>query len=232
MRSMSSRVVARATALASRSRDARRSRRACFGSLLSCALVACGADIDTTGSEGGEPDWPDRAGVTATGGAELDAAELDAAEPDIDELGSLQQALSASCGSSGPLQRSFTGRATAFTATATMQAQGCQGDSYMFAIQSYNSGLNTLRNPKLEPVNLPSNEPDCTATELRFYVWTGTTLRGSSNENGVWQGQALGCDLSLTAPATLVAGGNYKFAIGGRRSGNTLVSVRLEHPYR
>lgn len=149
-----------------------------------------------------------------------------------DELGTLEQPLNANCGDSGPLQRSFTARATAFTATPLMQEQGCQGDSYMFLIQSYNDGLNPLKNPSIHPASMPTNKADCEATDLRFYVWTGTALAGSTTEHGVWQGSALGCRLSLSAPATLVPGTTYKFAITARRPASVPIAVRLEHAYR
>ncbi len=163
-------------------------------------------------------------------GAPASDAELEA--PLEGELGTLEQALSSSCGSTGPVQRTFTARATAFTATTAMQAQGCEGDSYMFAIQSYNNGVNPLQNPKIRPATLPTNKADCEATDLRFYVWSGTALQGSTTEHGVWQGSALGCKLTLSAPATLVSGTTYKFAISARRPADVPIPVRLEHAFR
>jgi hypothetical protein len=148
------------------------------------------------------------------------------------ELGTLEQALSAGCGSTGTVQRAFTARATAFTATTGMQAQGCEGDSYMFSIQSYNNGVNPLQNPKIRPATAPTNKPDCEATDLHFYVWSGSALLGSVTEHGVWQGGALGCKLTLSAPATLVPGTTYKFAISARRPSAVPIPVRLEHPFR
>lgn len=210
MRSMLGRV--RAMANAPRVQAARRALLTCRallmgGALMACVtLLACGGDLDG-------------------------ADDLYLGAPE-EELGSLEQALSAGCGSTGPLQRTFSGRATAFTATTMMQTQGCQGDSYMFAIQSYGSGLGPLQNPKIRPDPLPSNRQDCEATELRFFVWAGTTLRGSGAENGTWQGQGLGCRLSPVAPASLAMGGTYRFAVSGKRIGGPLVPVRVEHPDR
>jgi hypothetical protein len=158
--------------------------------------------------------------------------DADAADARDVELESLEQALSASCGSTGPVQRAFNARANAFTATATMQAQGCQGDSYMFSIQSYNSGLNPLQNPSIRPATSPATQADCEATVLWFYVWSGTTPLGSDTEQGEWQGSGLGCDLTLSAPASLVSGNSYKFAISARRPANVPISVRLEHAFR
>jgi hypothetical protein len=160
-------------------------------------------------------------------GAPASDAELEALGEG--ELGTLEQALSANCGSTGPVQRVFNARAAAFTATAALQAQGCDGDSYMFSIQSYNSGVNPLQNPKIRPANAPTNKADCEATELRFYVWSGAVLKGSTSEHGRWQGGSLGCVLTLSAPAALVPGGNYKFAISARRPADVPIAVRLEH---
>jgi hypothetical protein len=163
-------------------------------------------------------------------GAPASDAELEA--PLDGELGTLEQALSSNCGNTGPVQRTFTARAAAFTASTAAQAQGCEGDSYMFAIQSYNNGVNPLQNPKIRPATLPTNKADCDATDLRFYVWSGTVLQGSAIEHGVWQGGALGCVLALSAPATLVSGASYKFAISARRPAAVPIPVRLEHAFR
>jgi hypothetical protein len=167
--------------------------------------------------------------AACSAGTEGDADADDARDV---ELGVLEQALSASCGTSGPVQRVFNARANAFTATALMQAQGCQGNSYMFTIQSYNSGLNPLQNPSIRPATSPSTQADCEATVLWFYVWSGTTLLGSDSEQGEWQGASLGCDLSLSAPASLASGSSYKFAISARRPSSVPIAVRLEHPFR
>jgi len=158
-------------------------------------------------------------------GSDAEGGELEA------DLGSLEQALGASCGNMGPVQRAFTARASAFTASAAMQSQGCQGDAYMFSIQSYNNGLNPLQNPQISPLGAPATAIDCEGTELSFYVWAGGTLRGSASENGHWQGGALGCALTVVAPATLATGGTYKFAVRGKRGG-ALIPVRVEHPYQ
>jgi len=168
----------------------------------------------------------------ALAGCGAPASDVELEAPLEAELETLEQALSANCGSTGPVQRSFNARASAFTATAGMQAQGCDGDSYMFSIQSYNNGINPLQNPKIRPANPPTTKADCEATDLRFYVWSGTVLKGSVTEHGVWQGGALGCNLALSAPATLVSGGNYKFAISARRPASVPIAVRLEHLFK
>jgi hypothetical protein len=168
--------------------------------------------------------------ILAGCGAPASDAELEA--PLEAELGTLEQGLGAGCGSTGPVQRAFTARATAFTATTAMQAQGCGGDSYMFSIQDYNDGVSPLQNPKIRPATLPTNKADCEATDLRFYVWSGTALQGSTTEHGLWQGSALGCKLALSAPATLVSGATYKFAISARRPAAVPIPVRLEHSFK
>lgn len=167
--------------------------------------------------------------LVALGGCGAPASDVDLEAPLEAELGTLEQALSANCGSTGPVQRVFTTRAAAFTATAALQAQGCEGDSYMFSIQSYNNGVNPLQRPRIRPANPLTTKADCEATELRFYVWSGTVLKGSASEPGLWQGGTLGCDLTLSAPANLVPGGNYKFAISARRPADVPIAVRLEH---
>jgi hypothetical protein len=170
------------------------------------------------------------ASALALGGCGAPASDAELEAPFDDELGTLEQALSPGCGSTGPVQRAFTARATSFTATTSMQAQGCEGDSFMFAIQSYNDGVNPLQNPKIRPASPPTNKADCEATNLHFYVWSGTSLQGSKTEHGIWQGGS--CTLTLSAPATLVPGATYKFAISARRPAAVPIAVRLEHAFK
>lgn len=171
------------------------------------------------------------AAVVAMAGCGATASDEDAAAPLDDELATLELALSSNCGISGPVQRVFTGKAVPFTASVTMQQQGCEGDSYMFSIQAYNSGLSPLENPTIRPAAMPNNKADCEATDVRFYVWSGSALQGANTVHGKWKGASNGCELTLGAPATLVPGSTYKFGISARRPSTVPIPVRLEHSY-
>jgi hypothetical protein len=148
------------------------------------------------------------------------------------ELGTLEQALGSGCGGAGPVQHVFTARASPLTVTAAMQSQGCPGDTYVFSIQSYNRGLERLQNPSIRPATLPGTKAACEATGLLFSVWSRSVLQGAASARGTWRGGAIACELSLSAPATLVPGATYDFAISARRPASVPIAVRLEHPYR
>lgn len=171
-------------------------------------------------------------GCGAAGEDPVDALEAD-------DLGTMEQALNASCGSASP-QATYTARVNpSLSASAAQQSAGCQGNSFIFDLNDYNHGMNPLLNPLLSPASIPTNEADCEATDLRFYVWektgSGVSLIGADIIPLVWANDppfVVGCVVnSLFAPATLEAHHDYRMGVSVRRPSNTNQALVVTHSF-
>lgn len=156
-----------------------------------------------------------------------------------EDLQALEQGLSSSCGSATP-QSTHTGRVSGglLTASAANQAAGCQGNSYIFDINNYNSGFNPLAPPLLQPSVVPNNQTDCEASDLRYYVWekTGASVvfLGSRIQFAVWETDPLlaGCVMGLSSPVTLQSGRSYRFGVTHRRPSTTNRALKVVHQFQ
>lgn len=160
------------------------------------------------------------------------ASEGDFDELEAEEIGALEQGLTAACGTF-PAQTTYTTRVNpTLQASAAQQGQGCQKNSYIFDINDYNVGANPLMPPILSPAVIPTNQAECEATEVRFYVWDKTTsppvFLGLGSKFGVWQNDppfVVGCDIFRSSPVALTAGRDYRFGVSARRNGNRALTV-------
>lgn len=161
-------------------------------------------------------------GCSAVAEGEVDA-ELD----DVEEFGTLEQGLTAACGTF-PAQSTHTGRVSGggINVSAAQHGAGCQQNSYIFDINDYNVGFNPLNRPTIAPQAIPTNQADCEATELRFYVWDKATnpptFLGLGNAFGIWQNDPpfiVGCDINRASPVALTGGKDYRFGVLARRAG-------------
>lgn len=167
-------------------------------------------------------------GCGATAEGEFDQEELSQEELDaLTELGTLEQGLTAACGTFAA-QATFTGRVSGggVNVSVAQQGAGCHQNSYIFDINDYNVGFNPLYTPRLVPQSIPTNQADCEATELRYYVWDKTTSPPTfldlGNKYGVWQNDPpffVGCDLSRSSPVSLTGGKDYRFGVLARKNG-------------
>jgi hypothetical protein len=162
-------------------------------------------------------------GVAADG--EFEGAEAE-------DIAALEQGLTAACGTF-PAQSTYTARVNpTLNASAAQLGQGCQQNSYIFDINDYNVGVNPLQSPLLSPGTIPTNQADCEATELRYYVWdkatSPPTFLGLGSKFGVWQNDppfVVGCEITRATPVTLTAGKDYRFGVLARRNGSRALKV-------
>jgi hypothetical protein len=164
------------------------------------------------------------------------AAEGDFEE--ADELGTLEQGLTAACGTFAA-QSTYTARVNpTLHATAAQLGAGCQGNSYIFDINDYNVGVNPLQTPVLSPEVIPTNQADCEATEIRYYVWDKSTspptFLGLGSKFGVWQNDppfVVGCEIFRSSPVALTAGTDYRFGVLARRNGSSR-ALQVTHNFQ
>jgi hypothetical protein len=159
------------------------------------------------------------------------ASEEELDDPEA-EVGTLEQGLTAACGTFAA-QTTYTGRVNpTLHATAAQLGAGCQGNSYIFDINDYNVGMNPLQAPLLTAETNPTTQATCEATELRYYVWDKSTspptFLGLASKFGVWQNDppfVVGCDLSRSSPVALTTGNDYRFGVLARRNGSIALAV-------
>jgi hypothetical protein len=141
--------------------------------------------------------------------------------------------LTSACGTF-PAQSTYAGRVSpTLQASAAQLGQGCQQNSYIFDVNDYNVGHNTLMPPVLSPATTPTNQADCEATEVRFYAWDKTTsppvYLGQKARFGVWQNDppfVVGCDIFVSPVVPLTVGRDYRFGVLARRNGSRALKVQ------
>ena len=163
------------------------------------------------------------------------AAEGELEEMNEAEIGALEQALDSSCGTAAA-QATFTGNMSTLQVSAAQQTSGQCGKAFMFDINNYNN--TQYLSPHVNPASIPTNQADCEATDVRYYVWEKVGVQrviiGSAIENGVWEddGFIVGCIIGLNSPATLQQGKNYRFGVSVRRPSTTVRALTVTHTPR
>jgi hypothetical protein len=167
-------------------------------------LAACGAPVEDGGFE---------------------SEDVSEAEED---LGTLAQALSPSCGTATP---HFTYTDAIYpTALVTNGGAGCT------KIVDINSiDLVDFLPPVLTANSAPTNQADCLNTRVVEYLWDKTdpgdpVYLGSLSQYGVWD-SFLGCDLAASPPAALVSGRSYRFGVSAQRPKYTYIDLKFRSIY-
>lgn len=161
--------------------------------------------------------------VACGGVAEED--DVSSSGDELDETGTLSQALNSSCGEE-PSQFDFPGQITPDLVTSAYSG-GCHDNSIMVDIDSYSEAYLT---PTLTPATVPTTQALCENTRLGYYVWERTsptnTYLGSSWAYGSWGGSLVGCIVYMNSPVALSGSDNYRFGITVRQY-NVPVTLRF-----
>jgi hypothetical protein len=163
-------------------------------------------------------------------GAEGDFQDPADDERGGDEVGTLEEGLNSSCGSFTP-QATYTGIIASpggQTVTAAQQSAGCQGNSFIFDVNSWNGS--SYAGLTVAPSAYPNDQTTCETTDVRLYVWeksgSTVTLISSAIKTGVWEG-AFGCNLTLSNSLFAQGGHSYRIGVTARRPSTTNQSLVL-----